>query len=661
MLMKFTIHQALFGYDGGHQLLATSLNMPTEAKHSLAVATDISGSAPTHGFERTFTGMPLPGTEFYALFCTWLAPEMPRPGCVWSHVLLIELPDLAELRDLGTLRSLFMRPAVPTELETFSRPLHHQDAPERPLILPPNDKPVAAVLIEDLYTKVNRPVVLAARDAIVFEELLFSLWSQQWPKLRRNFLFSTGSFADRGRSGPAFDLQITPEVNLRAWPRSGKHLIIDDQTKNQAVESWVIEVLNDLSIPDSRGLRSFISEYGVDLINPRGSFVRLIHAFQQTRRIVPTSWTQTLQSIGQEFPDASDAVRLKEWALSPQVPAGDPDDLELGWVTISFLLNDPAAKAYNSVSYNHLSLVTRLWHEKRRDLLELFAHLVRQDATPAASSFASAITNVVNSEDLQEILRTHPELFSIIINHRPDIAFNADVWRFPISAQRRVLEALTLADLGPRDWGEVLGAMLAAETDTGVNDSTVRAGPFAIEAAFRWVESGGMLDRLPSGIWREALGPSAVDRLESKPLAPLRLALCAWLAPLDFARQIAAARQDVQELARTAVEDLPKPLRLPTAFFLMTLGLRSESSEGLPLLARGFVLVHTSLATDNYPWESWQLLSPLLPNLGWFRDWDKCEKLRRGVREWLSHRGISSITFQQTAETLGSQYTPEHI
>lgn len=657
--MEFTFQQALFGYSGGHQLLAASLHLPTEARHSLAVATDISGSAPTWSFDQAYTGMPLAGTEFYALFCTWLAPEMPRPGCVWSHVLLIELPDLAELRDLGALRSLFVRPAAPMELDGYSKPVHYQAAPERSLGIASNSEPVAVILIEALYSGGNRPVVLAGSDVRTHEELLFSLWSQQWPKLRRNFVFSTGSFADRGRSGPAFDVQVTPVTNLGAWPRSGKHLILDGQTKSQEVEPWVREVFNDLSDPNSRGLRSFMSEYGLDLIRPRGSFRGLVHAFQQTRRIAPASWTQTMQSIAQDFPDASDAVRLKQWVLSPQTSDGGKEDLSFGWVIISFLLNDPAAIAYASVSYNHLSLVTRLWHEKRRDLLELFANLVRQDATPASSSFASAITNVINPEDLREIWEVRPELLSPIISHRPTIAFSADIWRLPVSAQWRGIEALTRSKLGQKDWGEILGAMLVAGTDTAVEESVVRAGPFAIEAAFRWAENGGIRDRLPSSTWREALGASAGNLLEVIPLPPSHLALCAWLAPSDVVRQITGVRPDVQELAREAIENLPKPLLLPTDFFLTTLGLQSEGIEGLLLLARGLAPVHSALAADNYPWESWQLLSPLLPHLGWFRDWDKCEKLRRAVRTWLENRDISRKTFYKTAKTLGVQNTPK--
>ena len=93
---EFVFHQALFGYDAGHHLIEASLKLSTEIRHFLAVATDLSGSSPALGFETSYTGMPLPGSSYYALFCTWLAPEMPRPGSVWSQVIFIELGDLAK-------------------------------------------------------------------------------------------------------------------------------------------------------------------------------------------------------------------------------------------------------------------------------------------------------------------------------------------------------------------------------------------------------------------------------------------------------------------------------------------------------------------------------------------------------------------------------------
>src|SRR5690348_15482342 len=114
MISGLHLEQALFGYDAGHHLLESSIELPSEVRRLLAVATDLSGSAPVDGFDAAFTGMPLFGTDFYALFCTWLAPEMPRPGCVWSQVLLIETADLERITDLGELRGFFRRPRTKT-------------------------------------------------------------------------------------------------------------------------------------------------------------------------------------------------------------------------------------------------------------------------------------------------------------------------------------------------------------------------------------------------------------------------------------------------------------------------------------------------------------------------------------------------------------------
>lgn len=650
--MNFVFHQALFGYDGGHQLLATSLALPTEARHSLAVATDISGSAPAMGFDQVYTGGPLIGTDFYALYCTWLAPEMPRPGCVWSQVLLLELPDLAELPDLGSLRSLFVRPVATLELDVYSRPFRFSASPERLPRFSSGRETLAGRLLEALYANANRPVVLAAEDASEHEELMFALWSQQWPRLRRIFRFSTGSFADRGRNGPAFDLQITPQANLRAWSRNKDYLFIDKMANIGRAEPWLREAINDLCAPNSRRLRSFMNSYGTDVVNPRSSFVRLVHAFHQTRNPGFTNWTQTLKSIAQTFPNPSEATRLKEWVLSPPSSVGDQDVLELGLATIAFLLNDPEAQAYSSIPYDYNLHISRLWNEKRENLLELFPSLVRKDSPPAASSFASAITKLLHPSEFKEIWETRQELFSIIITSHPSLAFNFEFWRLPISAQWRIIEVLTQAKLKQKDWGEVVAAMLLAGTDVGVTEAVQRAGPYAIEAAFRCLENGAIQERLPSSTWREALGSPAADLLATlKPLSPSYLALCAWLAPSDSKRQIDPGRLDVQELARTPMEDLPQPLLLSTAFLLTTLGLRAEGNEGFALLARGFFRVYESLAAEAYPWEAWRLLSSELPDLGWFRDWDKCEKLRHGVQNWLASRGIAMNSLRKFADT----------
>ena len=74
-------------------------------------------------------------------------------------------------------------------------------------------------------------------------------------------------------------------------------------------------------------------------------------------------------------------------------------------------------------------------------------------------------------------------------------------------------------------------------------------------------------------------------------------------------------------------------------FLLLTIGLRENSDAAANMVLRNFFTVHSALATGAHSSESWWLISPELPALRWWRDWDRCEKLRQAVHFSLSQRG----------------------
>src|SRR6202040_260677 len=45
-------------------------------------------------------------------------------------------------------------------------------------------------------------------------EVVFLIWAQQWPRLRRSFRFCTLAFGDRSTEGARFDLQFVPDARL---------------------------------------------------------------------------------------------------------------------------------------------------------------------------------------------------------------------------------------------------------------------------------------------------------------------------------------------------------------------------------------------------------------------------------------------------------------
>src|SRR5258708_30893322 len=118
------LHQALHGYADGHRELALSITLTPRDQRTLLALSGISGPGARLEDEGYLTGYPLQESGFYALARTWLAPEMPHPGCVWTHTLLIDFTDLAMLETLEGLADLFRRPAGLAAAKDYEQPRH---------------------------------------------------------------------------------------------------------------------------------------------------------------------------------------------------------------------------------------------------------------------------------------------------------------------------------------------------------------------------------------------------------------------------------------------------------------------------------------------------------------------------------------------------------
>lgn len=104
------LHQMLHGYADGHRLLESSIPVPDDQARLILRMSDLSGSNLSKGFEEYITGYPLSSLQAYALAKTWYAPEMPRPGCVWTHTIVIPALVMAQIPSLDALRPIFRRP-----------------------------------------------------------------------------------------------------------------------------------------------------------------------------------------------------------------------------------------------------------------------------------------------------------------------------------------------------------------------------------------------------------------------------------------------------------------------------------------------------------------------------------------------------------------------
>ena len=203
--MTSKIDHALFGYAEGHRQLASTLRLPSQDLYHLGAASDLASDVRLDPSESYVTGLPLHDSRRYALIRTWPAPEMPRPGCVWSHVLLLDEAALSTQRDMSTFFALFRNPKQ-TDRGFYTVPISSMPTVGSEVVAPSD---LVVETLESYYAR-ETAFLNAGVAAEQIEAAIAAVWSQQWPKLRAGFSFRTARLGSTRRRNARYDVQVAP-------------------------------------------------------------------------------------------------------------------------------------------------------------------------------------------------------------------------------------------------------------------------------------------------------------------------------------------------------------------------------------------------------------------------------------------------------------------
>ncbi|MCS4089168.1 hypothetical protein [Rhizobium sp. BK176] len=245
------VEQAVFGYYEGHRLLRSSVRLTTNDEYELAALSDLAPGVSISGTESYLSGSQLPG-GFYALVRTWLAQEMPRPGCVWSHILLIPSATMSTQVDLTPLLSLFRRPHGYKADDGFSEPLKIE---KRPTDIPAPDARLVAAALREAYQSVS--IDTSKLDAEKWERAIIAVWSQQWPRLRRKFVFRSAS-------------------SSYGLPGQSVGRVERGQSVSPQADGWLDSAVADAVSRSITPLKRFLWRYGKDIDAADNAFADLV-------------------------------------------------------------------------------------------------------------------------------------------------------------------------------------------------------------------------------------------------------------------------------------------------------------------------------------------------------------------------------------------------
>lgn len=623
------LHQALHGYAEGHREIASSIRLKPRDGKSMLVLSDVSGPGARIDDGGYLTGYPLVESGLYAFAKTWAAPEMPRPGCVWTHTLLIDFADLANLDSLTPLIGAFRRPQSDGHTN-YTKPLHFDCSAEQSALCS-SDESRARRILAALYGKPKVPIVTTRDIGLDVDRLVTALWSQQWPRLRRSFRFCTLAATDRSVEGATFDLQLLPPDNQAFRTRFPK--AIEAQSVS-ASGVWLDKAIDDLMRPQRNGLRSFLRLVGGDVASGRAAFTPLcrLYGLIESFRSEPRSVGSAIDLLQDEL-GASQARSARALVANAALREAERlDESGLDYLLEHLDLIEASKLSTEGVAFGIVVL-------RRRPIA--FASMA-ESADPIRALMAGTIASA-SSTDLITALATAPALAGTILRMRPELAVEPRLWARDLGIDEDAFAALRDA---PIDWPRIIAAMMVAERTDLAHRVAGEAGPLAVLRAIASAVGSRLLPRGWDQWLQAAAQPGAVAELLSLPY-PLPRQLLVLLTrtigpdeiPNDYGEDpwLSAVRR--ADGAISAVDEAH--LRA----FLLARSLSWRSRNQAELAQFGFEPTHRAAADGDLLEESWRWLDGRLPwSMLWF-DWDRCQRLRAGVANLFVERELSPEVF----------------
>lgn len=605
---QMKLDHCLFGYDDGHRLIASSLPLGEEN----AYLTELSDLAPgaVFGISKGYwTGLPAPSIGRYVLMYTWPAPEMPRPGCVWTHALLLEPTMLESIEDLSILQEAIRRPSASLDIDYYRQPLE-VDLIKKLSSQKALDITISKKLIDSLYGRISTNIEVLSSDQL--DKPLFAVWSQQWPRLRRNFRFQTAvSRISRSTGSARFDIIA---------------IFAQEESNNSVIENtssgWLNDALSDVQSGGKTSLRTFLWEYGRDVRKQRGSFRPLTEIYSLGHKSQVGAIQRIVDIISESFPTLNDAKHLKQ-DLVDGIFAGHEQIMLASHILLN---SNEMEMIYPAITMVGLDNLIDFWPQESESVLDLFILSSRSNSGSGKIIFESLI-ETIQSSDFWTLSQAHPIARKIVTERNPEfllaninILDNIDVINFlPLipSSTKGLIHFIN--DIVARDDKNIVSMVLdnfpsiaAAQVVQRLN--TKKTVPNIWKKEFLSQHNYILKDEVIRSITHSSLLFDIADSL-------------GWLSNAVIAQGL----EPWYNALITITNDLDEPEVDMLDCFFTLLAIKSGGDKGLYVIEKLYANIHHKILKSKLSQKARDMLLPQLPDVGWLRGWDLGYRFRLAI------------------------------
>ncbi|MDV5501202.1 hypothetical protein [Klebsiella pneumoniae] len=607
---RMKLDHCLFGYDDGHRLIASSLPLGEES----AYLTELSDLAPGVVFGSSkgyWTGSPAPSIGRYVLMYTWPAPEMPRPGCVWTHALLLEPAMLESIEDLSILQGVITRPGVSIEIDYYRQPLE-VDLNKKNSSQLPLDITIVEKLIDSLYGKISTKIEVLSSDRL--DQPLFAVWSQQWPKLRRNFRFQTAvSRMQRPTGSARFDIIA---------------IFSQDESNNSESENissrWLNDALTDVQSGGKTSLRTFLWEYGRDGRKQRGSFRPLTEIYSLGYKSQAGAVQRIINIISESFPTLNDAKHLKQHLVDGILACHE----QIMLISNIMLSGNEKEIMFPAITMAGIDNLIGFWPQKAEPVLDLFI-LSSHSSSESGKIIFESLIEAIQSSDFWTLSYAHPIARKIVTERNPEFLLAN---RYKLDD----IDVLNLLPLVPSTTKGLTHFINDIISQDNKNIASMVFDYFPSIAVAQVVQRLNVKTFVPK-VWKKEflsqynylLRDEVIRNITHSSLLFDIADVLGWLSDAVIVEGLEPWYNSLMAVTN----DLDEPEADMLDCFFILLAIKSGGDKGLHVIEKLYVNIHHKILKSKLSQKARDMLLPQLPDVGWLRGWDLGYRFRLAIAE----------------------------
>lgn len=622
-----TLHQMLHGYKLGHNYIQGSIVLPSaHDMDKIATLSDWSEYVGVNNERDYVTAYPLDESPYYVIAMTWYADGMRRPGCVWTHSLLIHKDDLAKITDFCNTLYLFEMPLT-ENYDGYSSPLAFvEDAKGVKVHLSDIGENRAAAVYESLLSSAPS-FILSELASHQSQTLLLTLLNYVPSGILKNKSFCSGTAAPRAYDGKYLSLQFVTHDGNSVYYLTKKNTC----TWSQFVGVSVVNNRPQLASL----IRHYQDELG-DSVEKLSGFLNVVLLVNRTCKDDEEKQQVLLEiinTLSQTFPNQEEGTVFKSAVFQPSL-ARDFGGEENFLYTIS--TEDVTSFTEEQVGYSK-----RLRDLPTSQFLDLLKRLYNSDTLNEWGLHTiNKVAVYISYSEIAGLRKTDKAFFQTIISSSSELLNQIEWFDFSKEELQSTLSVFSDENMvnAFKHWKELLKTML--EQNVPVASELVRMAfshdRYCIGEYLSYINSE-----------KHQLQRSVSMELEHYPEAVLD-----WLSNvssinLDVAYVLVNSINEFDNLTKNNGSRNWIPFHNlltendPIQFYiyLYRLSFNWQDKEAFMFLRKAFYPIHQLLSHDKLDYSFWYRVEPYTEQLFFFQNWDKCKKLRKMVVRRLKEAG----------------------